>query len=104
MFSKTKSLAQFAKENNITSVELIRNPNNDKRFINCSDGTTMRLSEKVDNDLSGDLSVSWFTPEDGDPSWMLHPTGTSNVLAKLTFNFGAVTEKAPAFTDMETQI
>lgn len=104
MFSKTKTLTQFAKDNNITSVELIRNPNNDKRFIVCSDGTTMRLSEKVDDDLSGDLSVSWFAPEDGDASWMIHPTGTSNVLAKLTFNFAPVAEKAPAFTDMETQI
>jgi hypothetical protein len=104
MFSKTKSLAQFAKENNITSVELIRNPNNDKRFINCSDGTTMRLSEKVDNDLSGDLSVSWFTPEDGDASWMLHPTGTSNVLAKLSFSFAPAEQKAPAFSDFEKDI
>jgi hypothetical protein len=104
MFSKTKTLTQFAKDNNITSVELIRNPNNDKRFIMCSDGTTMRLSEKVDDSLSGDLSVSWFAPEDGEASWMIHPTGTSNVLAKLTFNFGAVADKAPAFTDMETSI
>jgi hypothetical protein len=50
----------------------------------------MRVSEKV-TDLDGDLSVSWFAPENGDASWMLHITGaSSNVVAKKTFSFEAV--------------
>jgi hypothetical protein len=85
MFSKTQTLQAFAYANGISSIELINNPNNDKRFVKTNTGVTMRVSDKVSNDLDGSYSVSWFTPEDGDASWMLHPTGTSNVLASLSF-------------------
>lgn len=85
MFSQTQSLQQFAVANGITSLELINNPNTGKRFAKTSNGVTLRVSDKVSNDLDGSYSVSWFTPEDGDASWMLHPTGTSNVLGSLSF-------------------
>jgi len=35
--------------------------------------------------LTRDLSISYFTPADGDPSWMIHPTGESNVQSTLAF-------------------
>ena len=87
MFSKTQTLEQFAIANGINSVELINNDNSGKRFVSFSNGWTARVSEKVSDDLDGELSVSWFAPEDGDSSWMLHPTGQSKVtvLAKKTF-------------------
>lgn len=88
MFSKTQTLEQFAIANGIESVEMKDNTENGgKRFVAFSNGWTARISEKVGDDLDGDLSVSWFAPEDGDASWMLHPTGQSKVktIAKKTF-------------------
>lgn len=87
MFSKTQTLEQFAVTNSINSLELKENEKTGKRFADFGNGITARVSEKVSDDLDGDLSVSWFAPEDGDASWMLHPTGQSNVkvLGKKTF-------------------
>jgi len=90
MFSKTVSLDAFAIANKIADLELIVNPNTGKTFAKTNTGLTMRVSEKV-TDLEGDLSVSWFAPENGDASWMLHKTGAAaNVVAKKTFSFEAV--------------
>ena len=87
MFSKTQTLEQFATAQGISSIELKENEKTGKRFADFGGGLTARVSEKVSDDLDGDLSVSWFAPEDGDASWMLHPTGVSNVkvLGKRTF-------------------
>ena len=85
MFSKTQSLQAFAIANGVTKLDLIKNPNTGKRFATTNTGLTMRISDKVSSDLDGDYSISWFAPEDGDASWMLHPTGVSNVLGTLTF-------------------
>jgi hypothetical protein len=87
MFSKTQTLEKFAEVMNITSLELKENEKTGKRFADFGNGITARVSEKVSDDLDGELSVSWFAPEDGDSSWMLHPTGQSNVkvLGKRTF-------------------
>lgn len=79
LFSKTQTLEQFAIANGINSVELKLNDKTGKRFADFGKGITARVSEKVSDELDGDLSVSWFSPEDGDSSWMLHPTGASNV-------------------------
>jgi len=89
MFSKTVSLNSFAVSNGITELDLIVNPNTGKIFAKSNTGITMRVSEKV-KDLDGDLSVSWFAPENGDASWMLHLTGAAgNVVAKKVFAFEA---------------
>jgi len=87
MFSKTQTLEKFAEVMNITSLELKVNEKTGKRFADFGNGITARVSEKVSDDLDGELSVSWFAPEDGDSSWMLHPTGQRNVkvLGKRTF-------------------
>jgi len=85
MFTKTQSLQAFAIANGVTKLDLIKNPNTGKRFATTNTGLTMRISDKVSSDLDGDYSISWFAPEDGDASWMLHPTGVSNVLGTLSF-------------------
>jgi len=85
MFTKTQSLQAFAIANGVTKLDLIKNPNTGKRFAITNTGLTMRISEKVSSDLDGEYSISWFAPEDGEASWMLHPTGVSNVLGTLTF-------------------
>ena len=103
MFSKTQSLQAFAYANGITSVEKVLNPNTGKKFIATNTDITMRVADKVHDDLQGqDYSVSWFTPEDGgEPSWMLHTTGTANVLGKLSF---AAAPVAARVVDFESAI
>jgi len=85
MFTKTQSLQAFAIANGVTKLDLIKNPNTGKRFATTNTGLTMRISDKVSSDLDGEYSISWFAPEDGEASWMLHPTGVSNVLGTLSF-------------------
>lgn len=83
-FSKTQSIAVFAQINGISKIDLVVNPHSNKLFGVADNGLTFRVSEKVEK-LSQDLSISWFTPDDGEASWMIHPTGTTNVTSTLTF-------------------
>ena len=86
VFTETSTLDQFGADRNLSSVELIQNPKKGgKLFAKFSNGETARLAKDVTN-LDGDLSISYFTPEDGDASWMIHRTGESaNVVATKTF-------------------
>lgn len=79
MFSKTQPLVDFLVSLGATKMDLVRNPNTGSRFFSVvGTETTGRVAEKVET-LSADLSVSWFQPEDGEPSYMVHTTGSSNV-------------------------
>jgi len=84
LFSKTVSIGVFAQTNGINKIDLVINPHTDKMFGVADNGTTFRVSKDITR-LSADLSVSYFTPEDGEPSWMIHPTGESNVQSTLKF-------------------
>jgi len=86
-FERTTSLRAFAIANGASGIELIKNPHTGKLFAKLK-GTdiTLRVAEKVGTDLNQDLSVSWFIPENGEASWMLHQTGSSNVVAEISFN------------------
>jgi hypothetical protein len=84
LFSKTVSIGVFAQTNGINKIDLVINPHTDKMFGVADNGMTFRVSKDI-NRLSADLSVSYFTPEDGEPSWMIHPTGESNVQSTLKF-------------------
>lgn len=84
IFSKTQNIGVFAQTNNISKIDLVVNPHTGKTFGVADNGMTFRVSEKV-SALNTDLSVSMFTPTDGDPSWMIHPTGESNVQSTLRF-------------------
>jgi hypothetical protein len=83
-FSKTQSIGVFAQMNGINKIDLVENPHTGKIFGVSDTGLTFRVSEKVDT-LTRDLSISYFTPADGEPSWMIHPTGESNVQSTLAF-------------------
>jgi hypothetical protein len=86
-FERTQSLRAFAIAQGASGIEIIKNPHTGKNFAKLKGvDITMRIAEKVGTDLNQDLSVSWFTPENGDASWMLHQTGTSNVVADLDFS------------------
>ena len=83
-FQNTQSIAQYATQNGLTNIELIKNPNTGKLFAKDSKGVTYRVSEKVSK-LTMDLQVSYFTPEDGEASLMIHPAGQTNVVSALSF-------------------
>ena len=77
-FSKTLPLVDFIVSKGASSLDIIRNPKTGKRFFTVP-GTDVsgRVAEKVEK-LSSELSVSWFTPEEGEPSYMVHTSGTDN--------------------------
>jgi hypothetical protein len=83
-FERTQSIAQYANSNGLTGLELIKNPNTGKLFAKDSKGATYRVAEKV-TQLTMDLQVSWFTPEDGEASFMIHTAGQTNVVSALSF-------------------
>lgn len=99
-FSKTVDIATFASANGITNLDLVKNPNTSKLFVSTNTGLTMRVSAKITSnaDLNPTLQVSWFAPDGGEPSWLLHPKGESgqNVVGSMTF--------APATTKIEAQV
>ena len=103
VFNETMTLDQFGASKQLSGVELINNPKTSKMFAKFSNGETARLAKDVSN-LDGDLSVSWFTPEDGgDASWMVHRTGASaNVVA--TKSFGKVATPVTTFADLDAEI
>lgn len=77
MFSKQQSLRSFMKANDVTTAQIIRNPNTGKRFVTFGE-ITARIGENVEK-LSADLQVCWFTPEDGDASWIVCKKSDVNV-------------------------
>ena len=88
-FEKTMSIGAHAQENGLSTIELIENPKTGKLFGKDNKGNTYRVSEKVEK-LDNSLAVSWFTPEDGDASYMIHPAGQSNVVDALSFTTAPV--------------
>jgi hypothetical protein len=85
-FSKTQNIGVFAQMNGINKIDIVTNPHTGKNFGVSDTGMTFRVSTKV-TQLTRDLSVSYFTPEEdnAEPSWMIHPTGESNVQSTLAF-------------------
>lgn len=84
VFSKTQSIGVFAQINGISKIDLVVNPHNGNTFGVSNTGLTFRVSTQV-KALTADLSVSWFEPDNGEASWMIHPTGESNVQSSLSF-------------------
>jgi hypothetical protein len=71
-FENTQSINAHAEELGLSNIELIESSKTGKLFGKDSKGNTYLVSEKVEK-LNTDLFVSWFTPKDGDPSYMIHP-------------------------------
>ena len=80
-FEQTRNIMSIINSENI-SFDIILNEKTGKLFGKDTNGRTYRLSDKVQT-LTADLAVSWFTPETGEPSWMIHPQGQVNVVSTL---------------------
>lgn len=79
VFSKTQDIADFLINNKSRKMKIKRLTAKDgtvTRFFTLSGSDiTGRVSKKIEQ-LSSDNVVSWFTPETGEPSYMVHPAGT----------------------------
>lgn len=73
-FTKTQSINKFASVNGLSSIEILKNPKTGKLFGATDTGITLRIANDI-TALSDELVVSWFSPEDGEASWMLHKAG-----------------------------
>jgi len=92
-FSKTQGINAFASNNNISKIDILKNPKTGKLFGVLSNGDTVRLGKDI-SALTEDLSVSWFSPEDGEASWMIHKTG-SGAETVSSMSFTPKTELSP---------
>lgn len=88
-FSKTMDLIPFMKANGINTISKATFKETGlKGFITDVD-VRGRISHKVDKitkENAHDLAVSWFTPEDGEPSWMVHPKGSGGLEVTSSFS------------------
>lgn len=89
-FTKTVSINSFADANGIEELVILKNPKTGSNFLVDDKGNTYRMGKDI-TELSTDLMMSWFTPEDGDASYMLHKKGAgAEVVSKLAFGKKAV--------------
>jgi hypothetical protein len=99
-FEKTQTVISHMKSNGLTTMRVVHNTKTDKLFGADSKSGTYRLSDKVtkiDKENIHGLSVSWFTPEDGDASWMIHPTGVSNANTVSEFSLSDLEQEVGVF-------
>jgi len=91
-FTKTTSITAFCQANNISKIEILLNAKTGKRFIATDNGMSMRVAEKLTK-LDAKTQISWFTPEEGEPSYMAHNKGVgAEVLS--SFSIGAPAKQA----------
>lgn len=84
-FEKTTDLVPFMKAKGLSTAVIKRNPATGKRFVLTDTDLSMRVAEKV-TEVTADLAVSWFAPEDGEPSWLLHTKGDSPLETLSSFS------------------
>ena len=84
-FSKTQNISAFAAAQGITKLDILKNPKTGSLFAVDSKGNTLRIAKDI-TALTAELSVSWFSPEDGDASYMIHKAGVgAEVVSTLSF-------------------
>lgn len=84
-FTKTVSISAFAENNGIQDLSILKNPKTGSNFLVDDKGNTYRIAKDI-QELSTDLQMSWFSPEDGEPSYMLHKKGAgAEVVSKMSF-------------------
>jgi hypothetical protein len=85
VFTNQQTLREFLMSEGSISIDLVVNPKTEKVFFSTSKGTTGRVSNKI-TALAEDQYVSTFTPEEGEPSLMLHTQDRTNVKSTFALN------------------
>ena len=83
VFSDQLDIDSFLRSKGSATIDLVKNPKPQKVFFATNNGITGRVSNKV-SAIDGTLFVSMFTPEEGEPSWMLHTSDKSNVVSSYS--------------------
>jgi hypothetical protein len=104
-FSKTKNISAFANSNNIVEIKTL--PGKDKgvffAVLTTVDGEEIiaRVGKSYKGKINAQANVSWFTPEDGEASWMIHEAGERpEAITTLSFKPTATTKKV-AVVDLD---
>lgn len=85
-FSKTQTIGAFANAKGISKLDILKNPKTGSLFIVDNLGNTYRVAKDI-KELTAELSVSWFAPEDGEASYMIHKAGQgAEVVSSLSFS------------------
>ena len=85
IFSKTQKISDFANQNGIEELNILKNPITGNLICVDNLGRTYRLDDNV-KILSDDLLVSWFDPDDKEPSWMIHRLSLNEMYSKYEIN------------------
>jgi len=89
VFSQTQNLVEFMNAKGYKGAELLNNESTGANFISFDKGTLVARVGKDITALSADLSISYFTPEEGEASWMVHRKGESSATVLSTFSLEA---------------
>lgn len=89
-FDKTQNINAFAIANKIVNMSIMENKETKAHsvLVEKVNGKTefYRISNKV-TELNSDLSVSWFTDDEGQSSWLIHPRGEGKLKAVSSMKF-----------------
>ena len=80
-FGKTMSVSAFKAKHNATTLQVVKNPTNDKLFVTADGITVGAVSKNYDSKL--DKEFVELVLEDGKTLWCLHNPSTANVLETL---------------------
>jgi hypothetical protein len=73
-FEKTQGIVDFFKAQGAKELNIVTWNKSGKRGVGTDNGMVIPMSNEI-QELTGDLKVSWFVPEDAEPFWMVHKAG-----------------------------
>lgn len=80
-FSETQDVTSFMKAKGAQKLQLAKFSDSGKNGVVTDNGLILRVANKVVElgKITADMQVSWFAPEDGEASWLLHTRGESKI-------------------------
>jgi hypothetical protein len=81
VFSNSKTIGQFKADNNVSKIDIVKNPKTEKIFFSYVGGSGAVSSKWVRSEVSIISTVS--DRETGETFLMLHNEGVSNVIDTL---------------------
>jgi hypothetical protein len=106
-FSKTRKIGAFAQTMNVREIKSLAGKDKGVFFavITTADGEEIvaRIAKSYKGKIDNDCMVSWFSPADGEASWLLHPEG-ERPDAIVTLSFSPTVKKAVVVADLDDAI
>lgn len=92
-FSKTQPIETWMAKQGLLNLELLETKSG-TIFIKDDEGNTHRCSKDL-QEITEDLMVSWFAPDDAEASWMIHFKGEGGAKVLSSFSLSKTKTKAP---------